>query len=49
VRYTARTTDRLRRYRAVATKFDKLAIQYEATIQVTILLDRSDSEFSNAT
>jgi hypothetical protein len=29
------------RYRAVATRYDKLAIRYEATIQVAILIDQT--------
>ncbi|GAB3652416.1 hypothetical protein [Glycomyces tarimensis] len=36
-----RTIGRLKRYRAVSTRFDKLAVRYEATIQVAILLDRT--------
>jgi transposase len=36
-----RAIGRLKRYRAVATRFDKLAVCYEATIQVRILLDRT--------
>jgi transposase len=36
-----RTIGRLKRYRAVATRYDKLALRYEATIQVAILLDRT--------
>jgi transposase len=34
-----RTIGRLKRYRAVSTRFDKLAVRYEATIQVAIILD----------
>jgi transposase len=36
-----RTIGRLKRYRAVATRYDKLAIRYEATIQVAILIDQT--------
>jgi transposase len=36
-----RTIGRLKRYRAVSTRFDKLAVRYEATIQVAILIDRT--------
>ncbi|MQM26870.1 IS5 family transposase [Glycomyces sp. NEAU-7082] len=36
-----RTIGRLKRYRAVSTRYDKLAIRYEAAIQVAILLDRT--------
>jgi transposase len=36
-----RTIGRLKRYRAVTTRYDKLAVRYEATIQVAILLDRT--------
>lgn len=36
-----RTIGRLKRYRTVSTRFDKLAIRYEATIQVAILIDRT--------
>ena len=36
-----RAIGRLKRYRAVSTRFDKLAVRYEATIQVAILLDRT--------
>jgi transposase len=36
-----RAIGRLKRYRAVATRFDKLAVRYEATIQVAILIDRT--------
>jgi transposase len=34
-----RTIGRLKRFRAVSTRFDKLAVRYEATIQVAIILD----------
>lgn len=34
-----RTIGRLKRYRAVSTRYDKLAVRYEATIQVAIILD----------
>jgi transposase len=34
-----RAIGRLKRYRAVSTRFDKLAVRYEATIQVAIILD----------
>ncbi|GAB3658050.1 hypothetical protein GCM10028833_35280 [Glycomyces tarimensis] len=36
-----RTIGRLKRYRAVSIRYDKLAIRYEATIQIAILLDRT--------
>lgn len=36
-----RTIGRLKRYRGVSTRFDKLAVRYEATIQVAILIDRT--------
>jgi hypothetical protein len=36
-----RTIGRLKRYRAVSTRFDKFVVRYEATIQVAILLDRT--------
>jgi transposase len=36
-----RTIGRLKRYRAVSTRYDKLAVRYEATIHVAILLDRT--------
>jgi transposase len=36
-----RAIGRLKRYRAVSTRFDKLAVRYEATVQVAILLDRT--------
>jgi transposase len=42
-----RAIGRLKRYRAVATRYDKLAVRYEATIQVAIILDWKP-EFSNA-
>ena len=31
--------NRLKRFRAVATRYDKLAVRYEATIQIAIILD----------
>lgn len=34
-----RVIGRLKRYRAVATRFDKLAIRYQATLQIAIILD----------
>lgn len=34
-----RAIGRLKRYRAVATRYDKLAVRYEATIQVAMILD----------
>ncbi|WP_026924303.1 IS5 family transposase [Glycomyces arizonensis] len=34
-----RAIGRLKRYRAVSTRYDKLAVRYEATIQVAIILD----------
>lgn len=34
-----RAIGRLKRYRAVSTRYDKLAIRYEATIHVAIILD----------
>ncbi|GAB3661572.1 IS5 family transposase [Glycomyces tarimensis] len=34
-----RAIGRLKRFRAVATRYDKLAVRYEATIQVAIILD----------
>lgn len=34
-----RTIGRLKRFRAVSTRYDKLAVRYEATIQVAIILD----------
>nr|WP_198667263.1 IS5 family transposase [Glycomyces dulcitolivorans] len=34
-----RTIGRLKRYRAVSTRFDKLAVRYEATIQIATILD----------
>ncbi|WP_133884064.1 MULTISPECIES: IS5 family transposase [unclassified Glycomyces] len=37
---------RLKRYRAVATRFDKLAVRYEATLQIAIILDWKPN-FSN--
>lgn len=37
----------IKRYRAVATRYEKLAVRYEATIQVAIILDWKP-EFSNA-
>lgn len=36
-----RTIGRLKRYRAVATRYDKLAVRYEATVQVAIILDHT--------
>jgi transposase len=36
-----RAIGRLNSYRAVATRYDKLAVRYEATVQVAILLDRT--------
>ncbi|SDE50405.1 IS5 family transposase [Glycomyces harbinensis] len=42
-----RAIGRLKRYRAVATRYDKLAVRYEATIQVAIILDWKP-EFSDA-
>jgi transposase len=42
-----RAIGRLKRFRAVATRYDQLAVQYEATIQVAIILDWKP-EFSNA-
>jgi transposase len=34
-----RTIGRLKRYRAVSTRYDKLAVRYEATLHVAIILD----------
>ena len=34
-----RAIGRLKRYRAVATRYDKLAVRYEATIQIAMILD----------
>lgn len=42
-----RAIGRLKRFRAVATRFDKLAVRYEATLQVAIILDWKP-DFSNA-
>lgn len=42
-----RAIGRLKRFRAVATRYDQLAVQYEATLQVAIILDWKP-DFSNA-
>lgn len=34
-----RTIGRLKRFRGIATRYDKLAVHYEATIHVAIILD----------
>ncbi|WP_143014783.1 transposase [Glycomyces harbinensis] len=38
-----RVIGRLKRYRAASTRYDKLAIRYEATIQIAIILDLKPS------
>ncbi|MFE3547973.1 hypothetical protein ACFXN2_04770 [Streptomyces kronopolitis] len=35
-----RIRKRLKRYRAVATRYDKLAVRYEATVLVAVLNER---------
>jgi transposase len=42
-----RAIGRLKRFRAVSTRYDKLAVRYEATIQVAFILDWKP-DFSNA-
>nr|WP_322632940.1 IS5 family transposase [Glycomyces albidus] len=42
-----RAIGRLKRYRAISTRYDKLAVRYEATIHIAITPDRKP-DFSNA-
>ncbi|MCD0447435.1 hypothetical protein LO763_27850 [Glycomyces sp. A-F 0318] len=42
-RLVERAIGRLKRYRAVSTRFGELAVRYEATVRVAIILDRRPS------